>query len=72
MAEPALVDPYFAYTTARSAQCLYLWACGRRWGGEDYYYYRVRSAKCLDLWSCGHRIREPFATCNKLHRRLSY
>lgn len=72
MAEPALVDPYFVYTTARSAKCLYLWACGRRWGGEDYYYYRVRSAKCLDLWSCGHRLREPFATCNKLHRSLSY
>lgn len=71
-AEPALVHPYFAYTTARSAKCLYLWACGRRWGGEDYYYYRVRSAKCLDLWSCGHRLREPFATCNKLHRSLSY
>jgi len=68
IAEPALVHPYFAYTTARSAKCLYLWACGRRWGGEDYYYYRVRSAKCLDLWSCGRRLREPFATCNKLHR----
>jgi hypothetical protein len=24
------------------------------------------------LWNCGHRLREPFATCNKLHRRLSY
>jgi TonB family protein len=72
MAEPALVDPYFAYTAARSAKCLYLWSCGRRWGGEDYYFYRVRSAKCLDLWSCGQRLREPFATCQKLHRQLSY
>jgi TonB family protein len=71
-AEPALVDPYFAYTTARSAKCLYLWPCDRRWGGKDYYYYRVRSTKCLDLWSCGHRLREPFATCNKLHRSPSY
>jgi TonB family protein len=68
IAEPPLVYPYFGYTTARSAKCLYLWACGRRWGGEDYYYYRVRSAKCLDLWSCGHRLREPFATCHKLVR----
>jgi TonB family protein len=71
-AEPTLVDPYFVYIAARSAKCLYLWSCGRRWGGEDYYYYRARSAKCLDLWSCGHRLREPFATCNKLHRSLSY
>jgi TonB family protein len=72
MAEPALLEPYFTYISARSAKCLYLWACGRRWGGEDYYYYRVRSAKCLDLWNCGHHLREPFFTCNKLHRSLSY
>lgn len=71
-AEPALVHPYFSYTTARSAKCLYLWTCGRRWGGQDYYYYRVRSTKCLELWSCGHRLREPFATCNKQHRSISY
>ena len=70
--EPKLVHPYFSYTKARSVRCLNLWACGRQWGGEDYYYSRVRSAKCLDLWSCGHRLREPFATCEKLHRKLSY
>ncbi len=72
VAEPALVHPYFSSIRVRSAKCLYLWACGSRWGGVDYYYYRVRSAKCLNLWSCGHRLREPFATCKRLHRRLSY
>ncbi len=72
VAEPPLVHPYFSSLRVRSAKCLYLWACGSRWGGEDYYYYQVRSAKCLNLWSCGHRLREPFATCNRLHRRLSY
>ena len=71
-AEPALVHPYFAYTSARSAKCLYLWACGRRWGGEDYYFYPTRSAKCLGLWNCGHQLREPFSTCNALNRKLSY
>lgn len=41
----------------RSAKCLYLWACGFRWGGEDTYFYRVRSAKCVYLWKCGLRRR---------------
>lgn len=72
VAEPALVYPYFSYVRARSAKCAYLWQCGNRWGGEDYYYYRVRSAKCLDLWSCGHQLREPFATCKRLHRKILY
>lgn len=71
-AEPALVHPYFSSIRVRSPKCLYLWTCGIRWGGEDYYYYRVRSARCLYVWRCGHRLREPFATCNRLHRRLSY
>jgi hypothetical protein len=71
-AEPTLVRPYFSYTAARSAKCFYLWACGRRWGGEDYYFYPVRSAKCLGLWNCGHQLREPFATCKELNRKLSY
>jgi TonB family protein len=43
----------FAYIRVRSVKCLYLWSCGSRWGGEDYYYYRIRSAKCLYLWRCG-------------------
>jgi TonB family protein len=72
MAEPKLVHPYFSYTSARSAKCLYLLDCGRRWGGEDYYFYPVRSAKCLGLWNCGHHLREPFASCKALHRKLSY
>lgn len=71
-AEPALVHPYFGYTRARSAKCIYLWACGSHWGGEDYYFYPVRSAKCLGLWNCGHQLREPFATCKTLNRKLSY
>ena len=71
-AEPALVHPYFSNMLVRSAKCLYLWRCGSVWGGEDYYFYRVRSAKCLDLWNCGHQLREPFATCNKLRRKISY
>jgi TonB family protein len=69
-AEPAMVDPYFSNFKVRSAKCLYLWMCGWRWGGEDYYFYRVHSAKCLGLWNCGHRLREPFATCNKLYRKI--
>jgi hypothetical protein len=71
VAEPAMVHPYFGNVRVHSAKCLYLWACGYRWGGEDYYFYRVRSAKCLNLWSCGHRLREPFATCKRLYRTIS-
>jgi TonB family protein len=70
--EPAMVYPVFSDLRVRSAKCLYLWRCTLEWGGEDYYYYRVRSAKCLGLWNCGRRLREPFATCNKLHRQISY
>jgi TonB family protein len=70
--EPGMVDPYFANIGVRSMKCLYLWFCGSKWGGYDYYYYRVRSAKCLGLWNCGRRLREPFATCNKLHRKIVY
>ncbi len=72
MAEPSFVHPYFADTSVRSAKCLYLWECGQRWGGEDYYFYPIRSAKCLGLWNCGHHLREPFATCKALNRKLSY
>ena len=72
VAEPALVYPYFSYVRARSAKCAYLWQCGSRWGGEDYYFYRVRSPRCLDLWNCGHHLREPFATCTRLHRKILY
>jgi len=68
--EPRVVHPYFASVQARSSKCLYLWRCGARWGGEGYYFYTVRSAKCLDLWNCGHRLREPFATCKRLHREI--
>jgi hypothetical protein len=71
-AEPALVYPVFSNTAARSAKCLYLWACGWRWGGRDYYFYPVRSVKCLGLWKCGYQLREPFATCKELNRKLSY
>jgi len=71
-AEPAMVYPVFGNIRYRSAKCLHLWACGLQRGEEDYYYYRVRSAKCLGLWNCGHRLREPFATCAKLHRKISY
>ena len=48
-----IVCIYFSYISVRSAKCLYLWRCGSRWGGEDYYNYRVRSPKCLGLWKCG-------------------
>lgn len=68
--EPTLVHPYFSFFPARSAKCAYLWRCGERWGGTDWYYYRARSLKCLDLWNCGYRLREPFATCKRLHRRI--
>jgi hypothetical protein len=71
-AEPALVNPYFSSVAARKPKCLYLWRCGRQWGGEDYYFYRARSLKCLDLWNCGHELREPFATCKRLHRAIIY
>jgi TonB family protein len=66
--EPRMVHPYFSSVKVRSAKCLYLWRCDSLWGGEDYYYFAIRSAKCLDLWKCGHQLREPFATCKRLHR----
>lgn len=53
LAQPEPIYIYFASVRVRSVKCLYLWSCGLRWGGEDYYYYRVRSAKCLYLWNCG-------------------
>jgi TonB family protein len=52
-AEESPIGIYFVNFGVRSVKCLYLWSCGSRWGGEDYYYYRVRSAKCLYLWRCG-------------------
>jgi hypothetical protein len=24
------------------------------------------------LWNCSQRLREPFATCNRLHRKILY
>lgn len=72
MAEPGLVSPYFQSIEVRSAKCFYLWRCGQKWGGQDYYFYRVHSSKCLGLWSCGYRLREPFATCKKQHRNIAY
>jgi len=69
-AEPAMVHPYFSSLKVRSAKCFYLWTCSSRWGGQDYYYYRVRSAKCLGLWNCGYHLREPLATCRKLHHEI--
>ncbi len=68
--EPRVVHPQFSNVRVRSVKCMYLWACGSRWGGEDYYFYPARSAKCLDLWHCGHRLREPFATCRRLHQDI--
>lgn len=58
-APPAQIIIDFALLKARSAKCLYLWYCGSRWGGEDYYFYRVRSGKCLYLWKCGLHRRAP-------------
>jgi TonB family protein len=69
-ADPPMVHLYFSNFKVRSAKCFYLWTCGSRWGGQDYYYYRVRSAKCLGLWNCGYHLREPLATCSKLHREI--
>ena len=57
VAQPSQLHIYFANVQARSARCLYLWRCGYRWGGEDFYFYRTRSPKCLYLWKCGHRRR---------------
>ena len=70
VAEPRIVHPYFSSVKVRSAKCLYLWQCGYKWGGEDYYYFAVPGAKCLDLWNCGRQLREPFATCKRLHRDI--
>jgi TonB family protein len=69
-ATPFLVHPYFAYVPARSVKCAYLWRCGTTTDWKDWYYYRARSLKCLDLWNCGYRLREPYATCKRLHRRI--
>ena len=64
-----LVHIYFSDVATRSAKCLYLWRCGREWGGEDYYFYRNPAAKCLYLWDCGHALREPWATCKVLRKK---
>jgi TonB family protein len=72
VADPPSIIVDFTDISVRSAKCLYLWHCGREWGGKDYYYERVRSLKCLDLWSCGLRLREPFASCKKLHPSAGY
>jgi TonB family protein len=66
--EPRIVDPYFNNVRSRSAKCLYLWECGSKWGGQDYYYYRFRGARCLGLWNCGLKLREPYARCRRLRR----
>jgi TonB family protein len=37
----------------RGAKCLYLWRCGREWGGyRANGYERTRSPACLWLWGC--------------------
>jgi hypothetical protein len=64
--------PLFFVRPRSFRKSAYLWQRGNRWAGAHYYYYRVRSAKCLDLWSCGHQLREPFATCKRLHRKILY
>jgi TonB family protein len=69
-AEPIPMKITFSSIRIRSAKCLYLWACGTRWGGEEFYYSRVRSLKCLNLWKCGLKLREPFATCERLNRKI--
>lgn len=71
-ASPIHVIADFSNVSARSIKCLYLSRCGSRWGGYDYFYYRVRSMKCLDLWNCGYQLKEPFATCERLHHKLAY
>jgi TonB family protein len=53
VAETPLVIPYFASFSVRSAKCLWLWRCGSRWGGYDFYYVPARTATCLWLWKCG-------------------
>jgi TonB family protein len=70
VAQPQMVQIDFSITRVRSLECAYLWKCGLRGGGEDFYFYRTRSAKCLGLRACGHRLREPFATCKRLHRTI--
>lgn len=70
VAQPRMISIYFATYRVRSSKCFYLWKCGLRGGGEDYYFYRVRSPRCLGLWACGHQLREPFATCKRLHRPI--
>ncbi len=66
--DPPMVSMYFSSIRVRSPKCLYLWLCGSHWGGYDVYYYKIRSAKCFGLWHCGYALREPLATCYKLHR----
>jgi TonB family protein len=70
IAEPRVIEPYFATFRVRSLRCVYFWKCGRHWAGLDYYYYPVRSAKCLGLWDCGRRLQEPWAKCRALNREI--
>ena len=69
--EPRMVYLVFGNTTVPAAKCLYLWNCGSHSDGDDYYYDKVRSGKCLNLWNCGRQLREPWATCKKLHRDIT-
>lgn len=69
--EPRMISITFGSTPAPAAKCLYLWRCGSQWGGDEYYFDKVRAGKCLNLWKCGRRLREPWATCRKLHREIS-
>jgi hypothetical protein len=69
--DPAAMHIQFSYIKVRSVKCLFLWECDSRWAGEDYYYDRVPSLKCLNMWNCGLRLREPWATCKRLHREIA-
>jgi hypothetical protein len=44
---------HYSDSTVRGAKCLYLWRCGREWGGyRGNGYNRVHAGKCLWLWKC--------------------
>jgi TonB family protein len=45
---------HYSDLVVRGPKCLYLWRCGREWGGyHSAGYERRRAVSCLWLWRCG-------------------
>jgi TonB family protein len=53
VADTGIAIFHYSDIGVRGAKCLYLWRCGREWGGyTGNGYERTRSPACLWLWRC--------------------